>query len=104
MHVPAAKDVDIDIDKYLNRFIPRSRIHRLPTPISRFLGYRAHPRKELGNVIIAAWSFIGAFCGVAIIEGVFMSQSIHAHGAPLIIGGFVRELSSSDEYATNPMN
>lgn len=104
MHVPAAKDADIDIDKYLNRFIPRSRIHRLPTPISRFLGYRAHPRKELGNVIIAAWSFIGAFCGVAIIEGVFMSQSIHAHGAPLIIGGFVRELSSSDEYATNPMN
>lgn len=96
MHVPAAKDVDVDVDKYLNRFIPRSRIHRLPLPIARFLGYRAHPRKELGNIIIAAWSFIGAFCGVAIIEGVFMTPSIRAHGAPLIIGSFVRELSGSD--------
>lgn len=101
MHVPAAKDVHFDVDKSLNRFIPRSRVHRLPKPIAHFLGYRAKPRKELGSVIIAAWSFIGAFCGVAIIEGVFMTPSIRAHGAPLIIGSFVRELSGSGEHAVD---
>lgn len=90
MHFPAAADLDIDLDKYLLPFIPRSRLHALPRPISHFLGHRnSHPRKKIGNLLIAGWSFFGAFCGVAIVEGVFMSPVIRAHGAPLIVGSFV---------------
>ena len=89
MHIPAAADLDIDIEKYLLPFIPRSCLHLLPRPLSHFLGYRDSPRKQLGSLVIAAWSFFGAFCGVAITEGVFMFPVIRAHGTPLIIGSFV---------------
>lgn len=90
MHFPAARDLDIDIEKYILRFIPRSRLHLLPRPISHVLGYRDSPRKEIGNLLVAGWSFFGAFCGVAIIERVFMSPVLRAHGTPLIVGSFVR--------------
>lgn len=95
MHIPAAGDLDIDVEKYLLPFIPRSRLHLLPRPISHFLGYRDSPRKPIGNLLIAAWSFFGAFCGVAIIEGVFMSPAIRAHGGPLILGSFVCSIRTS---------
>ncbi|KAI9877048.1 MAG: hypothetical protein M1830_004942 [Pleopsidium flavum] len=89
MHFPAALEYNIDIEKYILPFIPRSRLHLLPRSISHFLGYRNTPRKEIGNLLVAAWSFLGAFCGVAIIEGTFMSPVIQAHGTPLIIGSFI---------------
>lgn len=90
MPFPAARDLHIDIDKYFLRFIPRSRVHRLPRPISHFLGHRDSPPSDIGNVLVAAWAFVGAFCGVSLIEAVFMSPIIQAHGAPVIVASFVR--------------
>ncbi len=90
MKLPAARDVNFDIDKYLNRFVPRSRLYLLPQPISWFLGYRDKPRKEIGNVLVWGWSFVGAFCGVALIEGVVKSSpEIQSYAPPLILGSFV---------------
>ncbi|KAI9818384.1 MAG: hypothetical protein M1827_000442 [Pycnora praestabilis] len=88
MRIPDARDVNFDIDTYLNRFVPRSRLNFLPWPISRFLGYRNTPqRKEIGNVVVWGWSFLGAFCGIALIEGVVQSSPLlQAHHPPIIIG------------------
>ncbi|KAI9788118.1 MAG: hypothetical protein M1835_002459 [Candelina submexicana] len=89
MQLPAAKDVNFDIDKYLNRFVPRPRLHLLPKPVSWFLGYRDKPRREIGNVLVWGWSFVGAFCGVALIEGVVKSSpSIQSYAPPIILGSF----------------
>ncbi|KAI9710817.1 MAG: hypothetical protein M1812_007365 [Candelaria pacifica] len=89
MQLPAAKEVNFDIDKYLNRFIPRPRLYLLPRPVSWFLGYRDKPRKEIGNVLVWGWSFLGAFCGVALIEGVVKSSSLlQSYHPPLVLGSF----------------
>jgi hypothetical protein len=82
--------LDLDIDRYINPFLPRSRVHQLPKPISRFLGHRDEPRQNIGNIITWAYSFIGAFCGIALIAGVFgSSATIRSHAPPVIVGSFV---------------
>ena len=80
-----------DIDRYLNRFIPPVPIHRLPRPISHFLGYRTGPQRPVGNIAIIFWAFIGVFCCIALIIAVGEQiPSFKDHGAPTIIGSFVR--------------
>ena len=96
-----AKEIHFDIDKYLNPYIPRNRVARLPKPISHFLGHRESPRKEIGNLLIAAWSFLGAFVGVVVIEAFFKIPAIYDHGVPLLIGSFVR--CSFNEPKTTPL-
>ena len=78
-----------DIDHYLNRFIPSSRLHILPTPISWFLGYRREPGSRSDTLAAWFWAFIGAFCGIAIVEAVFHTAYFEARGAPLVIASFV---------------
>ena len=90
MHVPEAKDWRFDVDKYLNPYIPRNLVYRLPKPLSHFLGHRDRPRTGIGNIIVAGWALLGAFVGVAVIEAAFMAPSIKDHGVPLLIGSFVR--------------
>ncbi len=90
MHVPEAKDWHFDVDKYLNPYIPRNLIYRLPKPLSHFLGHRDRPRAGIGNIIVAGWALLGAFVGVAVIEAAFMASPIKDHGVPLLIGSFVR--------------
>ena len=91
MHFPALHRLDFDIDKYINPFIPPSQLHRLPKPISRFLGHRAERRQSTGSIVSWAWSFVGAFSGIALIAGVFKSSaSIESHAPPIIVGSFVR--------------
>jgi hypothetical protein len=80
---------DFDVDLYINRIVPRSRLHLLPKPISRFLGYRKEPAKPVGSIKIWFWSFIGAFAGILIIEAVFHTPGLHSHGTPIVIGSFV---------------
>ncbi|KAL9583952.1 MAG: hypothetical protein Q9212_002402 [Teloschistes hypoglaucus] len=46
-----------------------SRLSRLPPWASRWLGYRATPPKESAYVV-ALWSFIGAFCGLAVLQAI----------------------------------
>lgn len=89
MHFPAAKDLEFDINRYLNPYIPRSRIGKLPRSLSRFLGYRDAQQQPIGNIPVALWSMLGGFCGTAILGGLFMADFIRDKGGPVIIGSFV---------------
>jgi len=89
MHYPAAKELHFSIDKYLDPYIPRNRIDRLPRPLSHFLGYRDAPRQQIGNVPIALWAALGGFCGTAILGGLFMADFIKGAGGPVIVGSYV---------------
>ena len=90
MHVSKAKDWHINIDKYLRPYIPRNLVHKLPRPLSHFLGHRDRAGARIGNVLVAAWALLGAFVGVAVIEAAFMAPAIKDHGVPLLIASFVR--------------
>lgn len=80
---------DIDIDRWLNHYIPRNQLSKLPRPVSRFLGYRDKPHYEVGNVLVAWWACVGAFVGVVIIEAVLMIPAINNLGVPVVIASFV---------------
>lgn len=89
------REWDVDIDRYLNRVIPASPLHNLPTPLSRFLGYRKEARQDVGNVCGAFWSFVGAFCGLAVVAAVFNNtESIQWHQPPALIASFVSQRRS----------
>lgn len=81
----------LDIDTYLNPLLPASPVHHLPRPISHFLGYRppnSNPRKA-PLPIIWLFCFIGAFCGVALIEAVYLHLPLlSGHQVPVIIASF----------------
>ena len=89
-----AKDWHFDVDKYLNPFIPRNRLSRLPNGISWFLGHRDRPIAPIGNLLVAGWACLGAFVGVIAIEVVFMIPAIKDLGGPLLIASFVGAQSS----------
>ena len=92
MHVPKARDWHLEVDTHLNPYIPRNLVHRLPRPISHFLGHRDGPRTQIGNILVAGWALLGAFIGVVVVEAVFMAPIIKSHGVPLLITSFVRLL------------
>jgi hypothetical protein len=83
---------DFDVDHYINRFVLRSRLHLLPTPISWLLGYRAKPMHRIGSVLVWLWAFIGAFAGLLVVEAVFQTDGIKDHGAPTVIASLVSRL------------
>ena len=84
-----AKDWHFNIDRYINPYVLPNRIERLPKLLSRFLGHSDSPRKEIGNLVVAAWAFLGAFVGLIAIEAVFMIPTIHDRGVPLLVASFV---------------
>lgn len=87
-----AESWHLDIDRYLNRVIPASPLHKLPTPVSRFLGYRREQKQDVGNILGAFWSLVGAFCGLAVVAAVFNNTaSIQRHAPPAFIASFVSE-------------
>jgi len=88
MHYLSPRSWNLDVDRWLNYYIPRNRVDRLPSPISRFLGHGQ--RKPIGNVLVAWWAFIGAFIGIVIVEAVLMIPEIHNHGVPIVVASFVR--------------
>jgi hypothetical protein len=54
------------------------------------LGHRESPQKPMGNILIAVWSILGVFCGVALVASVSKRvPSFEARDAPAIIGSFV---------------
>ncbi|KAF2012758.1 hypothetical protein BU24DRAFT_425377 [Aaosphaeria arxii CBS 175.79] len=90
---------DLDIDHYLNRIIPPSPLPHFPKPIARFLGYRKKQRQDVGNVMGAFWSCLGAFCGLAVVAAVFNNTpSIRDHHAPLIASFVSRPLTFINVY------
>lgn len=86
-----ARDWNFDIDRYINRIIPASQLYQLPAPVARFLGYRKDPQQQdVGNILGAFWSLVGAFCGLAVIAAVFNNaESIQRHHPPALIASFV---------------
>ena len=82
--------LNFDIDRYINPFVPRSRLHLLPRPISWFLGYRSQPMPRIGSVLVWWWSFFGGFVAILVVEAVFHTQAIRDHGSPIVIASLVR--------------
>ncbi|KAJ5177057.1 uncharacterized protein N7482_002934 [Penicillium canariense] len=79
----------LEIDRFINPFVPAPRWHLVPRPVAHFLGYRDHAPRPLGNVVLAVWSLVGAFCGVALVAEVSkLVPSFEARDAPTIIGSF----------------
>lgn len=84
---------NIDVDRYVNRIIPPSPLHQLPTPVSRFLGYRKEPQQDVGNVLGAFWSLLGTLCGLAVVAAVFNNTKvIQMHHPPALIASYVSTL------------
>jgi hypothetical protein len=84
------KLIDFDLDTHLNPYIPPPTIlFYLPKPLSHFLGHRSTSHSKLPSTVIYIWSFIGAFCGVALIEGVSITSPVFLHqNSPVIIASF----------------
>jgi len=100
--------LNFNIDDYLNRFIPASRLHILPQYVSWFLGYRREHRAPVGTLVIWFWAFVGAFCGIAIVEGVYSTHYFQERGTPLVIASFgaaaVLEYNTIDSPLSQPRN
>ncbi|KAK6614340.1 hpp family protein [Botrytis cinerea] len=101
-------NLDFDIDYYLNRFIPSPRLYILPTPISWFLGYRSKPRSRTGSLVVWFWAFIGAFCGIAIVENIYRLPYFKERGTPLVIASLgaaaILEYNTIDSPLSQPRN
>jgi hypothetical protein len=95
---------DFDIDRYLNRVIPRSRLYLLPKPISWWLGHREKQRPRIGSVLVWWWACVGAFAGILTVEAVYMSAGIKSDGAPIVIGSLVSSPLAENKFRllTNP--
>ncbi|RAL00186.1 HPP family protein [Aspergillus ibericus CBS 121593] len=100
----------VDIDAYINPYLPPPPWRRLPRPVSRFFGYRETlPPKPLGNLVVAFWALIGVFCGVLIVAEVSEHvPSFQAHHAPVIVASFgaaaVLEFSAIESPFAQPRN
>ena len=81
---------DFDIDKYIVKILPQPWLQHIPRPISHWVGYRRESPKKRPDVVIWLWTWIGAFCGVAVIEAVFQRNLYFSdRGVPIIVGSFV---------------
>ncbi|RMD42138.1 hypothetical protein DV735_g2990, partial [Chaetothyriales sp. CBS 134920] len=82
-----------DIDTYLDPITPQRFLHHLPRPISHFLGYRPPSRCKAPSprhpLVLWMFSFLGAFCGVALIEAVYMHlPQLDGHTVPIVMASF----------------
>jgi hypothetical protein len=79
-----------ELDRYVNRVVPEAPLHRLPPPVSRFLGYRVRPPRPLGNLIRVSFAFVGIFGCLCLISGVGqLIPAFRERGAPIVVGSFV---------------
>jgi hypothetical protein len=70
--------------------LDRNILSRLPTWISRWLGYRSGPPQKKPDYVIWIWSWIGAFCGLSVIMAVFgQAQYFLNRSVPLLVASFV---------------
>ncbi|KAF9000902.1 HPP family-domain-containing protein [Cyathus striatus] len=69
--------------------MPPSRLARLPLWLTRWLGYRPSPTPKKPNYIVWLWSFIGAFCGISLIQAVFgQAHYFIERGVPSIVASY----------------
>ncbi|EIM87986.1 HPP family protein [Stereum hirsutum FP-91666 SS1] len=65
------------------------RLARLPRCISHWLGHRESPPAPRQNYLVWFWSFIGAFCGISILQAVFgHAQYFMKRSVPSIIASY----------------
>lgn len=82
----ASELLDFDMDRYLNPFLPHNRVNRLPTPISRILGYRKDTFKEPPALVQWFSAFVGAFIGILLIGAIFKyAPGVTDKNPPVII-------------------
>ncbi|KXN91382.1 hypothetical protein AN958_00905 [Leucoagaricus sp. SymC.cos] len=61
----------------------------LPSWLSRWFGYRSAPSPKQPDYIIYIWSFIGAFCGISVIQAVFeQGQYFVRRKVPSIVASY----------------
>lgn len=80
----------IDIDRYINPYIP-------PTPqilsrgsLLRLCGVRDTSQRPIGNVLCGIWAFIGALASLSLIYVIGQHTfGFEDAGVPLTIGSFV---------------
>lgn len=65
-------------------------LFRLPLWVSRWLGYRQEPKAAPGFAVICFWSFLGAFCSLAVLQAVFgHTQYFISRHTPAVVASFV---------------
>jgi hypothetical protein len=87
--LPAAKDVHFDIDRYINRFVFSSQVHKFPKPIARFLGYRKQPQYPVGNILLGLWALLGAFVGLVLVGAAFRYSDLKHYHTPVLFASLV---------------
>ncbi|KAG5640610.1 hypothetical protein DXG03_007943 [Asterophora parasitica] len=66
------------------------RLEKWPTWLSKWLGYRPTAPAKTPDSIVWLWSFIGAFCGISLIQAVFgQAQYFISRDVPPIIASYV---------------
>lgn len=82
----ASELLDFDMDRWLNPWLPRNRVDRLPTPISRFFGYRKETYKEPPSTIQWFSAFVGAFTGILVVGAIFKyAPGVISKNPPVIV-------------------
>lgn len=62
----------------------------LPSWFNRWFGYRSAPVTKPPDYIIWFWSFIGAFCGISVIQAVFeQAHYFVRRKVPTIVASYV---------------
>lgn len=75
------------IDTVLNKYIPPNRLDRLPPQIGRFLG--SHQPSPRADYWIWLEILVSSFCGIALLEGLFKSQTVFtSHHVPIILASY----------------
>jgi len=101
-------DFDFDIDRFIDRIVFRSFVHKLPKPVSWFLGHRSPSRPAIGSLLVWFWSFIGAFCGILVVEAVYHTETLRSDGTPIVIASLgaaaILEYNTIDSPLAQPRN
>lgn len=79
-------------------------LSRLPLWVSRWLGYRKQPKAAPGLAVTCLWSFMGAFCSLAVLQAVFgHTRYFISRHTPAVIASFVsRSRSTNSEPQADP--
>ncbi|PPQ86799.1 hypothetical protein CVT26_004143 [Gymnopilus dilepis] len=85
----ARMTINLGITRYLKRITPPNPLPRLPWWISRWFGYRAEPQTPKPFYLVWAWTWIGAFCGISVLQAVFGQAHYFVEGGvPSIVASY----------------
>lgn len=78
------------IDNVLNKFVPANQFKKLPRPLGHFFGVNDNNKYPRPDYLIWLEIFIGSFCGILLLQGVFRNPNVFtdSHHAPIIIASY----------------